>query len=88
MPYFLSSPGNGVPLCFRHLFRLQPVVDLGRCFFQDSEGMDDLLRHVFLPGADGEILPAALGLCVLVGLGTIVTIYMKVTGYEKESGQV
>ena len=31
---------------------------------------------------------AALGLCVLVGLGTIVTIYMKVTGYEKESGQV
>lgn len=31
---------------------------------------------------------AALGLCVLAGLGLLVTVYMKVTGYEKESGQV
>ena len=31
---------------------------------------------------------AALGLCVLAGLGVLVFTYMKLTGYEKESGQV
>ena len=52
---------NGIHLLFRHL-RQKIAVCQRTCLFEISEGVNDLLRHLFMSHADREILPRPLRL--------------------------
>ena len=55
---FIRGPADCFAFLFGHLLRFQLPVGQRRRHFQHGKRPDDFLRHVFMPRADREIIPA------------------------------